>query len=57
MDYIDDPALRADLERFASQMNACTRQRFFDLVAQAVEAGMEAERRMSDPGDIRYHQA
>lgn len=49
MDFIDDPALVADLDRFASRMTAATRQRFYDLIAQAVDAGREAERRMSAP--------
>lgn len=55
MDYIDDPALIADIERFASNMTAPTRHRFFELVAQAVDAGRDAERRMSDPEDLRYY--
>ncbi|MFN7318774.1 MAG: hypothetical protein ACK5S6_04615 [bacterium] len=55
MDYITDEALISDLERFASRMTAATRQRFYDLIAQAVEQGMEAERRMSDTSDCRYY--
>jgi len=54
MDYISDPTLVSDLERFARNMTAPTRERFFHLISKAVEAGIEFQERTSNEDDLRY---
>lgn len=54
MDYIDDPALMQDIEGFSSDLDPSLRELFMGLISRAVEAGMDAQERMSNPNDLRY---